>query len=119
MDVRTAATDGDRPASERPKLRLVAEPPPSRGLGALACELLRALAGLLVAEVRVRRVRLMPCYWVLHSIAAWRALGRLITKPSHWEKTPHGLSKHGNQGAGAPTSEEAFAAVSTALPVAA
>jgi hypothetical protein len=37
---------------------------------------------------------LMPCYWVLHSVAAWRALGQLITK-------------------------EAFAAVSTALPVAA
>jgi hypothetical protein len=53
---------------------------------------------------------LMPFYWVLHSIAAWRALGQLITKPSHWEKTPHGLSKHGNQGAGAPTSEAAFAA---------
>jgi cellulose synthase/poly-beta-1,6-N-acetylglucosamine synthase-like glycosyltransferase len=37
---------------------------------------------------------LMPFYWVLHSIAAWRALGQLITKPSHWEKTPHGLSRH-------------------------
>lgn len=36
----------------------------------------------------------MPLYWVLHSIAAWRALGQLITKPSHWEKTPHGLTKH-------------------------
>jgi hypothetical protein len=53
---------------------------------------------------------LMPFYWVLHSIAAWRALGQLITKPSHWEKTPHGISKHGNKGAGAPTSETAFAA---------
>ena len=63
---------------------------------------------------------LMPFYWVLHSIAAWRALGQLITKPSHWEKTPHGLSKHGNQGAGAPTSEEAFAAApGAALPLAA
>jgi cellulose synthase/poly-beta-1,6-N-acetylglucosamine synthase-like glycosyltransferase len=36
---------------------------------------------------------LMPLYWTLHSIAAWRALGQLITKPSYWEKTPHGLSK--------------------------
>jgi cellulose synthase/poly-beta-1,6-N-acetylglucosamine synthase-like glycosyltransferase len=36
---------------------------------------------------------LMPVYWMLHSVAAWRALGQLITKPSYWEKTPHGLSK--------------------------
>lgn len=35
-----------------------------------------------------------PAYWVLHSIAAWRALIQLVTKPSHWEKTPHGLT-HG------------------------
>jgi glycosyltransferase XagB len=53
---------------------------------------------------------LMPFYWVLHSIAAWRALGQLITNPSHWEKTPHGLSKQANHGVGAPTSETAFAA---------
>ena len=37
---------------------------------------------------------LLPFYWVLHSIAAWRALGQLITKPSHWEKTPHGITRH-------------------------
>ena len=36
----------------------------------------------------------MPLYWVLHSVAAWRALGQLITAPSYWEKTPHGLSAH-------------------------
>jgi cellulose synthase/poly-beta-1,6-N-acetylglucosamine synthase-like glycosyltransferase len=34
---------------------------------------------------------LNPAYWVLHSIAAWRALVQLVTKPAHWEKTPHGL----------------------------
>lgn len=34
---------------------------------------------------------LNPLYWVLHSIAAWRALFQLVTKPSHWEKTPHGI----------------------------
>ena len=46
---------------------------------------------------------LMPFYWVLHSIAAWRALGQLITNPSHWEKTPHGLSKHAAPNAGGST----------------
>jgi hypothetical protein len=38
---------------------------------------------------------LLPLYWILHSVAAWRALGQLVTNPSHWEKTPHGISKHG------------------------
>ncbi len=31
---------------------------------------------------------LNPAYWILHSIAAWRALWQLIFNPSHWEKTP-------------------------------
>ena len=34
---------------------------------------------------------LAPLYWVLHSIAAWRALEQLIRRPFMWEKTPHGL----------------------------
>jgi cellulose synthase/poly-beta-1,6-N-acetylglucosamine synthase-like glycosyltransferase len=34
---------------------------------------------------------LNPFYWILHSIAAWRALGQLVFNPSHWEKTPHGI----------------------------
>jgi len=34
---------------------------------------------------------LNPFYWVLHSVAAWRALWQLIRKPYYWEKTPHGL----------------------------
>jgi cellulose synthase/poly-beta-1,6-N-acetylglucosamine synthase-like glycosyltransferase len=37
---------------------------------------------------------LNPLYWVLHSIAAWRALVQLIRNPFYWEKTPHGLD-HG------------------------
>ncbi len=36
---------------------------------------------------------LNPFYWVLHSIAAWRALVQLIHKPFYWEKTPHGLDQ--------------------------
>lgn len=34
---------------------------------------------------------LVPLYWLLMSIAALRALVQLITKPSYWEKTEHGL----------------------------
>lgn len=34
---------------------------------------------------------LTPAYWVLHSVAAWRAVWQLAWKPSHWEKTPHGI----------------------------
>ena len=37
---------------------------------------------------------LNPAYWILHSIAAWRALYQLFRSPGHWEKTPHGL-RHG------------------------
>ena len=35
----------------------------------------------------------MPAYWVLISVAAWRGLLQLITKPFYWEKTLHGVSK--------------------------
>lgn len=50
-----------------------------------------------LAARRRRNTRLMgyamlnPAYWVLHSIAAWRALFQLVVSPSHWEKTPHGI----------------------------
>ncbi|WP_144097632.1 glycosyltransferase family 2 protein [Croceicoccus sediminis] len=32
-------------------------------------------------------------YWVLMSIAAWKGLFQLITRPFYWEKTTHGLSR--------------------------
>lgn len=35
---------------------------------------------------------LAPAYWVLHSVAAYKALGQLITNPHYWEKTQHGTS---------------------------
>jgi cellulose synthase/poly-beta-1,6-N-acetylglucosamine synthase-like glycosyltransferase len=35
-----------------------------------------------------------PLYWGLISVAAWKALVQLVTKPFYWEKTQHGLSKH-------------------------
>lgn len=36
---------------------------------------------------------LNPIYWVLHSIAAYKALWQLFTRPFYWEKTTHGLSR--------------------------
>lgn len=35
---------------------------------------------------------LQPLYWVLMSVAAVKALWQLLFRPSHWEKTTHGLS---------------------------
>jgi glycosyltransferase XagB len=34
-------------------------------------------------------------YWVLISVAAYRGLWQLIRDPFYWEKTQHGLSRHG------------------------
>ena len=33
-----------------------------------------------------------PVYWLLHSVAAWRAAWQTMVTPHVWEKTPHGLS---------------------------
>jgi cellulose synthase/poly-beta-1,6-N-acetylglucosamine synthase-like glycosyltransferase len=35
---------------------------------------------------------LNPLYWLMHSIAAYKALFQLITRPHYWEKTTHGLT---------------------------
>jgi glycosyltransferase XagB len=37
---------------------------------------------------------LNPAYWLLHSIASYKALGQLFTRPYYWEKTTHGLTRH-------------------------
>lgn len=34
----------------------------------------------------------LPFYWVLHSIAGYKALKQLISNPHYWEKTEHGTS---------------------------
>jgi cellulose synthase/poly-beta-1,6-N-acetylglucosamine synthase-like glycosyltransferase len=34
----------------------------------------------------------LPLYWVLHSIASYKALKQLISNPHYWEKTEHGTS---------------------------
>lgn len=36
---------------------------------------------------------LMPIYWLLISLAAYRALYQLVRAPFLWEKTPHGMSR--------------------------
>ena len=36
---------------------------------------------------------LNPFYWVLHAIAAYKALWQLFTKPFFWEKTVHGITR--------------------------
>jgi hypothetical protein len=36
---------------------------------------------------------LFPFYWLLHSVAAIRALRDLALRPHHWEKTRHGVSR--------------------------
>ncbi len=38
-------------------------------------------------------VGLTPVYWFLLSLAAWRALFQLLSKPQYWEKTEHGLAR--------------------------
>ena len=35
---------------------------------------------------------LLPAYWLLISIAAWKGLWQAMVKPHYWEKTIHGLS---------------------------
>lgn len=41
---------------------------------------------------------LVPGYWVLQSIAAFKAVYQLFFRPSYWEKTVHGLGVPGGAG---------------------
>jgi len=34
---------------------------------------------------------LVPFYWLMISLAAWKALWQLFFKPHYWEKTVHGF----------------------------
>jgi cellulose synthase/poly-beta-1,6-N-acetylglucosamine synthase-like glycosyltransferase len=40
----------------------------------------------------ILRAFLNPFYWLLHSIAAFRATAQAVRSPHRWEKTPHGLT---------------------------
>jgi len=54
----------------------------------------------MVAPFRRRWTDLAPWgitvvgYWVLMTVASYKALSQLIFNPFYWEKTQHGLSKH-------------------------
>lgn len=76
-------------------------------LPVLYLSLLNLLAGnglliylTMVAPFRRRWTDLAPWgisvigYWVLMTIASYKALSQLIFNPFYWEKTQHGLSKH-------------------------
>ncbi|AKN31735.1 glycosyl transferase [Clostridium carboxidivorans P7] len=41
----------------------------------------------------VKYALLSPIYWILMSVAAYKALIQLIIKPFYWEKTNHGLTE--------------------------
>lgn len=50
----------------------------------------------------IRYALLTPLYWVLMSVAAYKALFQLISKPFYWEKTVHGLSSEDSAEKAAP-----------------
>ena len=59
---------------------------------------LSILAGMVAATTRGLRPLIlsslaMPAYWLLISAGAYLALFQLFSKPFHWEKTDHGLSR--------------------------
>ena len=74
---------------------------PIVGAIALANLVLGYLAAIVVGVVSVRRrghrltlsALFMPLYWLLISVAAYRALWQLYQDPHLWEKTPHGMSE--------------------------
>lgn len=45
----------------------------------------------------VKHALLTPVYWLLMSVAAYKAAAQLITKPFYWEKTEHGLTGSSQQ----------------------
>jgi cellulose synthase/poly-beta-1,6-N-acetylglucosamine synthase-like glycosyltransferase len=50
---------------------------------------------------------LIPVYWVLLSLAAWRALIQLVRDPFRWEKTEHGLARTSRLAQGEPVARGA------------
>lgn len=74
--------------------------------GIMGLALFNLLFGLIAhigfAMVIIRRYRwqnmrsalyAFPLYWLLHSLASFKALWQLAVAPHIWEKTPHGLSE--------------------------
>jgi hypothetical protein len=53
------------------------------------------LVGLARRRMLVHALGLLaiPTYWLLLSVAAWRAVGQFLSQPYKWEKTEHGLAR--------------------------
>ena len=67
--------------------------------GNLAFMVIAGLAGRRPGQRGVWPVALLlPLYWILISLAAWKGLWQALVKPHYWEKTLHGLD-HGSEGA--------------------
>lgn len=64
----------------------------------------------MIAPIRRGWLSLIPFsltvggYWVLMSIAAYRALWQLVARPFYWEKTEHGVSRQADMAAATVTS---------------
>lgn len=60
-------------------------------VGSYASFLLLGLARMTDVERRSIgwRILFLPAYWILQSVAAWRAVAQLRTKPFEWTKTEH------------------------------
>jgi hypothetical protein len=43
-------------------------------------------------RLRLAELPLVPAYRLLSGVAAWRGLFQLLRRPSHWDKTPHGIA---------------------------
>jgi len=61
------------------------------------------LSAHVIAAVKARKYSLIPfallvpIYWAMISIAAWKGALQLLTRPFYWEKTQHGISKSNQQ----------------------
>jgi glycosyltransferase XagB len=48
---------------------------------------------------------LSPLYWILISLASWKAIWELIRRPHYWQKTVHGLSGQSGHSTSAPPAD--------------
>lgn len=65
----------------------------------------------------VKWALLAPVYWMLISVAAWKALFQLMWRPYYWEKTTHGFSSFSRAGFPAATTAALVEVTGTARDV--
>lgn len=78
----------------------------AEGIGiAVLCAGYGSTAVFISAGMRRRRLSgvwrvlpLVPVYWLILSLAAWRALWQLVRDPYRWEKTSHGHARTTRRG---------------------